>query len=281
MISTSIAIVSAGDTTEVHRCLSSIVAYKGDHQIIFVDDSHAQDLGPFVRDTFGGDLIVLSNGVNRGASYSRNRAAAGARHEYILFIDSDCVLEKGFLPALQNASDLIRRDDVAGISFKVFGSEGMFSQGIRTDRLLRTYNIRDLADAIQEVECINTCCCLLKKECFQSRGFQESFGYIFEDVEFSWYLRRKGLRFFYYPFSVAYHSGNSFKAASAYKVFLSYRNRLFTILMYHRARLPAFFCRSLWYECARAAKLFFMNPRLLVRAWREAIRYARSQQVCL
>jgi|GEM_PF-3043517 len=280
MMPVSIAIVSAGDKAEVQRCLSSVVAQKGVSQIIFIDDSHAQDLGPFVRATFGEGSTVLSNGGNKGASYSRNRAAAEAKHEFVLFVDSDCVLEKGFLPALERAGSLLKRKDVAGISFKVFGPEGMFSQGIRTDRLLRTYNIRDLADAIQEVECINTCCCLLKRALFHERGFQEAFGYIFEDVEFSLYLRRKGLRFFYYPFSTAYHTGNSFKTAGAHKVFLSYRNRLLTIVIHHRAKLPAFFCRSLWYECARAVKLFCMDPRLLTRAWIEVFRYARQTQVC-
>lgn len=63
-------------------------AYEGDTEIIITDASDPGDASRIVSIAGRWDAQYLSG--SRGVSAQRNRGAAAARHELILFIDSDC-----------------------------------------------------------------------------------------------------------------------------------------------------------------------------------------------
>lgn len=265
----SIIIPAAGTREELKSCLRPLGSSRETPQIIVVDDSKDQSLAAYAREFGRGNVVVLANGENRGASYSRNKGVAAATAEYLLFIDSDCRLEDDFLSRLSAAGSLLARPEVGGLSFTVTGPHGIFSQGIKIDFLFRAHNLRRLPSDITEVECLNTCCCLMKKDLFAQRGFREHYNYIFEDVEFSLYARRQGYRFYYYPACRAYHAGNSFPATQKQKMFYSYRNRLHALLSLQPKQRNAIVARSLVYEILRSLKLLILDPRLLTRALKD------------
>lgn len=275
----SVVVVSAGSVAELNECLTRIVSqdFHCRREVIVVDDSVHQQLGRFVQEAYKDTVVFLAQGGNTGAAAARNRGVQNAAHDYILFVDSDCLLSGDFFHALRGAAPLLEDPKTAGLSFKVRGTQGMFSQGIKTDFLFRTHNLTALGDTIQEIEAVNTCCCLLKRVLFRQRGFREDYHYIFEDVEFSRYARTQGYRFLYYPFCTAFHRGASFKASYARKMFFSYRNRLLTILA-HEERPLSFFIKTFPYELMRTVKLLLLNPLFLARALVEVLRFSRQRK---
>ena len=93
----------------IGSCLASVEAQEFGNLEVVVDDASVDDTVAVAESSSRGlDVRVLVNEVNRERSYSRNRGAAEARGRYLVFLDSDDVLQPG---ALRRAAEFIASVD--------------------------------------------------------------------------------------------------------------------------------------------------------------------------
>jgi glycosyltransferase involved in cell wall biosynthesis len=87
-----------------------------DFEIVLVEDASSDGSGEVLEELSRRDptrIRVLNNAKNRGASGSRNVAMDAARGKYLLFLDSDCIAEPGWIGAMVDAFE---RTGAAAIS---------------------------------------------------------------------------------------------------------------------------------------------------------------------
>lgn len=80
------------DTGNLGYCLSALTRARGDFpvKIVVVDDGSSESVSEAVD---GLDITYIRNEHNRGQSWARNKGAEMTESEYILFVDSDVVVD--------------------------------------------------------------------------------------------------------------------------------------------------------------------------------------------
>ena len=114
----SVVVPTFNRQDHIGSCLASVEAQEfGNLEVVVIDDASVDDTVAVAESsTRGLDVRVLSNEVNRERSYSRNRGAAVARGRYLVFLDSDDVLQPG---ALHRAAEFIAEDQSRRFFFQV------------------------------------------------------------------------------------------------------------------------------------------------------------------
>ena len=133
----SVVVAFHGRRDKTLACLESLLSQQGAAaEIILVDDGSADDTADAVaqRIARGTALptFLLRNARNLGANPSRNRGVAQARGGIVVFIDSDCTANAGWLAAL-----LAPFDDPA------VGAQRKAVEGARRHGKARTQRRRD------------------------------------------------------------------------------------------------------------------------------------------
>jgi GT2 family glycosyltransferase len=101
----SVVICVYNRPAQVVRCLDSLLRSDyADFEIVLVDDGSTDEtparLDEFKRAHPGRAVTVVRLPRNGGLSAARNAGIAAARGEFVLFTDSDCVAEPGWLGAM-------------------------------------------------------------------------------------------------------------------------------------------------------------------------------------
>lgn len=105
-------------------CVRSLVASTSSgFEIILVEDGSTDD-SALVLDRLASEnpdrIVVVRNRTNRGASGARNVGMERARGEFVLFTDSDCVVEPTWIEEMVAA---FRRSGAAGVSGTVLDKQ--------------------------------------------------------------------------------------------------------------------------------------------------------------
>ena len=114
----SVVVPTFNRQDHIGSCLASVEAQEfGNLEVVVVDDASVDDTVAVAESSSRGlDVRVLVNEVNRERAYSRNRGAAEARGRYLVFLDSDDVLQPG---ALRRAAEFIAEDQSRRFFFQV------------------------------------------------------------------------------------------------------------------------------------------------------------------
>ena len=187
----SIVVASGGDGPRLDRCLLSLERYRG-----------ATDF----------DLTVCRLGDPSRRSALRNRAAAAAPGDHLLFLD-DVVeaVQPGWLDAMLEHSQrrevgavgpkILASDGTiasAGMTLGVFGAAGPAFAGIAADHP----GYYDLARVIRNVSLLTSACMMIRRDTFELfAGFDQSMDGA-EDFDLCLRLREKGLLCVYTPYAV-------------------------------------------------------------------------------
>ena len=183
------------------------------YEVIVVDDGSTDGTGEIAR-CAGAQVIVQPNS---GAAAARNRGAAVARGDLLLFTDADCAPVPGWIAALV----------APFVDEHVAGAKGTYltDQRALVSRFTQL-EYQDRYDRMADVESIDfvdTYSAAYRRDIFLANaGFDPAFRFD-EDQEFSFRLTEKGYRLVFAPAAQVYHRHNATLAAYIRRKFLMAR----------------------------------------------------------
>ncbi|KYH32685.1 glycosyltransferase [Neomoorella mulderi] len=222
------------------RCLLSLEAagYRDKAEVIVVDNASSDETPAEIKTQFPW-VKSIRHEQNLGFAKACNRGAEAARGKYLVFLNNDTEVKKGWLEALINA---LEKETSAGIvGSKLLYPDGRLQHaGVEITypgssfpiyaRHLR-YGQPDVPDTRQEVDAVTGASMLIRRDVFYGLcGFEEAYQNGYEDVDLCLKARARGYRIIYEPTSQAVHYES--------KTSGRFNNELKNFNLFHRRWLP-------------------------------------------
>jgi len=193
------------------NCLKSICQNTdGDYEVIVVDDASSDDTAKILSKVK--NLVMLRNKKNAGFIESCNRGAKASKGDYILFLNNDTMVTKGWLLPLL---EIIRRDNVGAVGSKLVYPDGTLQEAggiIWNDGSGWNYGRGDDPEKpeynyVREVDYCSGASLMVKRGLFEKiGGFDERFKPAYcEDGDLCFSLRKIRYKAMYQPMSVVVH----------------------------------------------------------------------------
>ena len=232
----SVCIVTHNNNRELlSRCLDSAIAQRSDisMEVLVADNGSTDDSVIWLRHAHP-EVRIFEN-ENIGLNRAHNQLIRHARGSMILFLDNDCVLEKG---SVRKLLDMMEKDCKIGIlGWKILTGEGIlqptamptslfllrfllpnpvemyrshllaFGQNLDKRReIMKPYEARHGYDRFREVGFVCGVSLLIRREVFDTIGLlDENFFLYCEDVDLCLRARRAGWKVCYTPAVSAHH----------------------------------------------------------------------------
>lgn len=269
----SVIILTFNSVKFIKPCLDSILSQKADKiEIIVVDNGSKDGSIIFIKENYP-QISLIENRFNLGAAKARNQGIEIAKGEWILSLDCDVVLDKDFFYNINNAlKDL--SPEVGSIQPKILasGKKIIYSAGISISFLRRFHDIgrgqKDLGQFDKAAYIFGACSAAalyskaMLNEIKQEAGwFDESFFFLFEDVDLSWRAQKKRYKAIFCPNAVCCHYGNSSETPQKIRQYLCLRNRYYVLLK--NDSLKNYILPFLFYDLPRLFWLLIINPSAL------------------
>jgi GT2 family glycosyltransferase len=208
----TVAVAVYGRWDWVARALESLLAATpAVYEVIVVDNASPDGAGDRVAHEVDG-ITLIRNPTNEGFGQAINRAAAEARGALLCILNSDALVQDGWLGPLVEAME----DPAVGVALPMYVSmDGTVQEAgstVGVDGVTVPVG-RGLAPDAPEVgfprvvDFGSAACMLVRTEAFRSvGGFSDAYGLgYYEDVELCMELRARGLRSVYVPGAAVRH----------------------------------------------------------------------------
>jgi len=208
----SVVMVLYGGWKLACRAISALAQNTApDFELVLVDNASPDDTLARVQEHVSG-AEILRNEVNRGFGAASNQGAAQARGRYLCLLNSDALVEPGWLEPLLDALD----EPDAGAAVPLYLNENGTVQeaGSVVDSIGHAHAVGAGGDPDsfeyrfrREIDYGSAACMLVGTGLFQELGgFDEAFspGY-FEDTDLCFRLHERGLRTIFEPRSRVVH----------------------------------------------------------------------------
>lgn len=171
----------------LREAVDSALAQSGvDARVVVVNDGSDDGLTPAVCDAVAGERVTVVHQENRGLSGARNRGAADARTEYLVFLDADDYLRPTFVSTLGAA---LESDAGDGRVSHVYCQEELVELGTGI------WKVPEWDPLLLMVTNLHPVTALVKRSCFEEvGGFDETMRSGYEDWEFWLRLAERGYR---------------------------------------------------------------------------------------
>lgn len=283
--STTAVVVNHNGGQEILNCLNAL--YKQSFpldQIIIVDNASTDNSPSDILKQFPDvDLIILDR--NYGPSMARNTGLKKAVSELVLLLDDDVYVHNNCIRKLYDTYEQYRPAMICPRIIFHLNRETIQCDGAEPHfiGMLRSRHAYQNADDSNTEPCdvvaaIGACMLVNRKKALSSGGFDESYFFYHEDLEFSLKLRSLGYSIFCAPEAVVYHDlgagtpGLSFRGNTAYpekRVYFTIKHRLMTLLIHYRLRtLIVLSPILLFYEISMLAVVI---KRGWLKSWYKAI----------
>jgi len=170
-----------------------IGAYLDKSEILLVDDGSSEESRQFFA-SLPHPIRVIQNEKNSGFAFSNNRAAAEAKGEYLILLNNDLVLQRGWLDAMLAVVNAGPKDRVVGnvqvsrLTGKVDHVGKFFDAGDDPRHFGQFYEEIfpwDPPVDFYPFPSVTAACWLLKRSVFETLGgFDEQYRNGFEDDDF-------------------------------------------------------------------------------------------------
>jgi GT2 family glycosyltransferase len=226
----SVVMVCHGAWTLTERALAALSEHtERNFELILVDNASDDETPARLAELSGAQVIV--NDDNRGFGPATNQGAARARAPYLLLLNTDAFVHRGWLDPLL---ETLAHKEVGAVVPRLLHPDGSLQDAgtlLARDGTVRVYGDGDDPERRcyrfrRVVDLASAACMLVERATFAALdGFDELFApAYYEDADFCLRLAQRGLKVVYEPRStvthVRYGSGGSGNAAE-----LSERNR--------------------------------------------------------
>lgn len=228
-----VIITAKNNVNIIEECLDSIFAqsYKNISCIV-TDDNSTDGTHELIRKKYP-KVLFLVNKKGEGPAKNRNLALAQTRAPYVLFMDSDAVLEKDWL---EKAVPIMgKKKNVGILGGKILNADGSI-QAVGTFFHItgvsgfRKENCADLAEYLWWPSSTM----LVRTEVIKNiGGFDDSYCYLYEDSDIGWRVNIAGFNVTYYEKLVSFHKMHTTVKKEFQKrrlTFLTKRNKMLTLL---------------------------------------------------
>jgi len=172
------------------------------------------------------DNLGFAGGNNLGI-----KASMAFRPDYVMLINNDAVVKKGFLEPLV---EIFQKDPKAGLvapavvhyrkGKKQFGLEGHINRWLG---ICRHRNLNYLPKKEIRAEFVSGCCLLIKKDVFVKVGFlPEQYFLYFEDVDYCLQAKKAGFKIYLQPQSLVFHKQNRSLKGDINSLILNFKSNL-------------------------------------------------------
>ncbi len=229
----SVVTISYNGKKFLKRCLGSVFSEKGRFEVVFIDNGSSDGSLDLVRKEFGKDkrLKVKRFEKNVGPVEARNWGVLKSEGEYILILDNDTKIEKGWY---KKALKFIKENKEFGIAqpkLLIMGTNKFNYAGDYISRfgflMERSRSAEDKGqfDKVDKIFSLNIASALFKREAFlRLGGFDEDYFFYWEEPDLCWRYWLAGYKVLFAPEIVVYHAfGTKEKDTDYYKR----RNRLY------------------------------------------------------
>lgn len=272
MFKVSIIILTFNSIKFIKPCLDAVFAQDYQNfEVIIVDNGSNDGTVNLIKSNYP-QIRLIENRKNLGTAKARNQAIEIARGKWILTVDCDIILKKGFL---NNIMSFVKEseDSIGMFQPKILRMDKrtIYSCGIYLSKLRRFYDIgKDKIDngKFNTSKYIFGACsatALYKRQMLEeikedTGHFDERFFFLVEDVDLAWRAQRKGWEALFCPSAVCYHFGNSSHYGKKFRQYLCFRNRYLMIFknMSFGGKMKLTIL-SFWYEIFRFLYLLFTN----------------------
>lgn len=226
----SVVMVTYGSWSLVRRSLEALLERTDPvYELIVVDSASPDETAQRLSDEVEGASLALSK-ENVGFGGGSNLGAEQARGRFLCFLNSDAMVEPGWLDPL---IEVLEEDSTAGAAIPMFlNPDGTIQEaGSVIDSvgwphaLGEGESAEDFAHRFRrEIDYGSAACLLIERQTFwDAGGFDPVYGIgYFEDVDLSFKLKERGLRTMYEPRSRVVHerhgSGTSDQARKRMEV---------------------------------------------------------------
>ncbi len=189
---------------EIGACLESLLSLDyppNGFEIIVVDDGSCDDTCNVVS---GYDVKLIALPENRGQSAARNHGVREALGEIVAFVDSDCIVDPGWLkdlvPYFRDGRNVLVGGYVAS-----FYRESLLDRYEEVNSPLNMGEETVVGAGAESDFYVPTCNMLVRKEAYVRVGGLNEQMRVGEDVDLCWRLKEHGFRLVYVPKGVVSH----------------------------------------------------------------------------
>lgn len=186
-------------------------------QIILVDNGSTDDSVALIRQAYP-EVIVIEAGQNLGYSAGNNvgiRHALDQEAEYILLLNNDTLVDPSLLSHLVAVAESNPNVGMAGPTIYYFDPPNMLWSAENTVNWSRGRVVRhglgelisqELAAPPREVEYVDSCAILVKREAIEKIGLlDESFFINFDDADWNMRAQKAGFKIVHVPAAQMWH----------------------------------------------------------------------------
>ena len=270
----SVVILTCNSRKYVEACLDSVAAQGArDVEVLIVDNASTDGTKEWIKEHWP-QALLIENQNNFGASKARNQGIERSNGEWVLALDSDVILEKGFIESFQAVQSRFAKD-VGMVQPNVLNRDGktIYSQGIYLSALRRFFDLnrgKPRSFTGNKKKIIGPCSAaafyrrsMLEALKEKTGYFDERFFFLVEDADLAWRATRAGWKVFFDPRMVCFHTGNSSATGKKLRQYLSFRNRHWMIAKNESSMGKAIlFVIALPYELARILYMALFNKYL-------------------
>jgi GT2 family glycosyltransferase len=217
----SVILVNYNDLVNFKECLSSLNDTMGDilFEVIVVDNKSTDGSLRWIREN-APQVRLIANTENAGFARANNQGIQESRGEYILFLNTDTVLEPRAIAYL--LEELRGNPSVGGVgpalrsgenTFQVsFGKKVNFCREVVQKTTLNPYFKFRLKRSAKkrQVGWLSAACLLTRRQILEEVGlFDENFFLYFEDIDLCVRIREKGYILEYLPEAMVFHRGGA------------------------------------------------------------------------
>jgi len=268
--------------------LPSVKKYSGQYDIIVIDNDSTDNSVSFLNEHYPNVRVIVNNqnggfakGYNDGLKHIENQ------YQYYVLLNSDVEVTDNWITPIVDLLD--SNEKIAGAQPKILadkkrdhfehaGASGGFIDHngypfCRGRIFSEVEEDQGQYDSREEIFWATGACMFIRSDVFhQLGGFDESYFAHMEEIDLCWRAKLKGYSFYCEPSSVVYHlGGGTLSYMSPRKVYLNFRNSLFTVYKNYTGSFLFFkiFYRFILDYIALAMfvlKLDFKSGREVIRA---------------